>query len=117
MLIPDKTAWEYLGHYEEPDPVTLRQIQRTARTAEMYVAGATGYEVKETDNDPRAVELGLMALGFLYDNRTLEGKGNGQMSAMKNSLMMQLRLEFERMKGEGPADEKNGQADQDPDPR
>lgn len=96
MLITDKQAWEYLGFFEEPDPVTLRQIQRSAKTAESYVTGATGYVANEESDDPRAVELCLMALGFLYDNRSLEGKGSGAMSAMKASLLMQLRTEFEK---------------------
>ena len=96
MLITDQAAWEYLGFFEEPDPVTLRQIQRTARTAEMYLTGATGYQIRSENNDPRAVELGLMALGFLYDNRTLEGKGSGAVSMMKTTLMAQLKFEYER---------------------
>lgn len=95
MLLTDQEAWEYLGYYEKPDDVTLRQIQRSMKAADAYVIGAVG-EVKETES--RAKELALMALGFLYDNRSLEGKGGGAINAMKQSLLAQLRFEKEANK-------------------
>lgn len=90
MLLTEQEAREYLGYYEQPDDVTLRQIQRSMKAAEMYVVGAVG---KIVENEPRAKELALMALGFLYDNRSLEGKGSGAINAMKQSLLAQLRYE------------------------
>ncbi|WP_305084726.1 head-tail connector protein [uncultured Dubosiella sp.] len=91
--ITNQEAWEYLGFFEEPDPVTLRTIERTIATAEKYVRGAIGaYGI----DDPRAKELVLLALGFLYDNRSLEGKGSGQMTRMAQSLMTQLRCEWRK---------------------
>lgn len=89
MLLTEQEAREYLGYYEQPDDVTLRQIQRSMKAAEMYVVGAVGKD--KVAEDPRAKELALQALGFIYDNRTLEGKGSGAASAMKLSLLNQLK--------------------------
>lgn len=89
--ITSQDAWEYLGYYEKPDDVTLRTIERMILTAQEYVRGAVG---QIDPDDPRAKELTLLALGFLYDNRSLEGKGSGQMNRMAQSLMQQLRCEW-----------------------
>lgn len=89
MLLTEQEAWEYLGYYEKPDDVTLRQIQRSMKAADAYVIGAVGKDT--VAEDPRAKELALQALGFIYDNRTLEGKGSGAASAMKLSLLNQLK--------------------------
>lgn len=92
-MLTDREAWEYLGFYDEPDEVTLRTINRCIKTAESYLKGAVGEEVDK--DDPRAKELMLMALGFIYDNRTLEGKGSGAFNLMKQNFLMQLKAEVD----------------------
>ena len=97
-IITDQEAWEYLGFFEQPDEVTLRQIQRATKTAESYLIGAVGHADKD---DSRVKELTLMALGFIYDTRTIEGKGSGAVNAMKQSLLAQLRYEREASHEDG----------------
>jgi hypothetical protein len=91
-LIEKQEVWEYLGYYEEPDEVTLRNITRTIRTAESYVRSAVGDDLDESD--PKAKELALMALGTLYNAVDMSGKGSGEIGAMASSLRMQLRVEW-----------------------
>lgn len=92
-MITDREAWEDLGFFEEPDEVTLRIIKRCLKSAESYFEGAVGKNADK--DDPKAKEFILMALGYFYENRTLEGKGSGAFNMMKQNLLMQLKTEVE----------------------
>lgn len=80
----------YLGIDYADDMVNVN-IERLIKTADAYLKSsiATDYPA----DDPRAVELALIVISDLYDNRGLTSNLSGNTRRLVDDFSFQLRLE------------------------
>lgn len=83
----------YLG-IDYTDAMTTANIERSIKTADLYLKGSIGenYPVE----DPRSKELALIIIADLYDNRGLGDTVSGNTRKLVNDFSLQLRLELRR---------------------
>ena len=101
-IITADTVKKYLG-IDYADEMVDANILRCIQTADTYLKGSIG-EDYQTD-DPRAVELTLIIVADLYNNRNLQAAAGGNVSANTRKLVddisLQLRLELRSRSAEG----------------
>lgn len=90
-MVSETTVRDYLG-IDYADEMVSNNIKRMIKTADSYLRGAIGNTYYD-ENDPRAVELMLIVIADLYDNRDLSDKVSGNVRRFVNDSIMQLRLE------------------------
>jgi uncharacterized phage protein (predicted DNA packaging) len=83
----------YLG-IDYSDEMIDANINRMIKSADSYLKGAIGEDYPS--NDPRAVELALMIISDLYDNRDLADKSSGNVRRFIQDATLQLKLELQR---------------------
>lgn len=81
----------YLG-IDYTDEMVEANISRMIKTADSYLKGSIGENYP--DDDPRAVELALLIIADLYDNREMTDKVSGNVRRFVNDVSQQLRLEL-----------------------
>ena len=81
----------YLG-IDYADEMVETNISRMIRSADSYLKGSIGENYP--DDDPRAVELALIIIADLYDNRELSDKVSGNVRRFVNDVSLQLRVEL-----------------------
>lgn len=81
----------YLG-IDYSDDMVEANISRMIKTADSYLKGSIGENYP--DDDPRAVELALLIIADLYDNREMTDKVSGNVRRFVNDASLQLRLEL-----------------------
>ena len=81
----------YLG-IDYADEMVEANISRMIRSADSYLKGSIGENYP--DDDPRAVELALIIIADLYDNRELSDKVSGNVRRFVNDVSLQLRVEL-----------------------
>lgn len=81
----------YLG-IDYTDEMTEANISRMIKTADSYLKGSIGENYP--DDDPRAVELALLIIADLFDNREMTDKVSGNVRRFVNDASLQLRLEL-----------------------
>jgi hypothetical protein len=91
VTIEDVTA--YLG-IDYVDDMVTKNIERAINTADAYLKGSIGDDYPV--DDPRAVELALIIISDLYDNRGLNENMSYGVRKLVNDLSWQLRLELRR---------------------
>lgn len=84
-------ALTYLG-IDYADDMVKTNIERTIKTADMYLKGAIGADYPI--DDPRAKELALLVISDLYDNRGLSSTASGNTRKLVEDLALQMRLEM-----------------------
>ena len=82
---------DYLGIDYADDKVN-RNITRLINTADAYLKGSIGKNYPK--DDPRAIELALIVISDLYDNRGLIESLSGNTRKLVNDFSLQLRLEL-----------------------
>lgn len=82
---------EYLG-IDFSDDANTRRINSLIKVADAWMVGTLGQEYDKTD--PRAIELSLMVIGDLYDNRTISQKKEAVYRKLAQDFEMQMRLEL-----------------------
>lgn len=83
----------YLG-IDYSDEMIDANINRMIKSADSYLKGAIGEDYPS--DDPRAVELALMIISDLYDNRDLADKSSGNVRRFIQDATLQLKLELQR---------------------
>lgn len=83
----------YLG-IDYSDEMINANINRMIKSADSYLKGAIGEDYPS--DDPRAVELALMIISDLYDNRDLADKSSGNVRRFIQDATLQLKLELQR---------------------
>ncbi len=87
----------YLG-IDYADEMIENNIDRLIKTADKYLEGSIGKDYPK--DDERAKELALIVISDLYDNRGINEKNTGGVSAntrrLVNDFSLQLRLELSR---------------------
>lgn len=83
----------YLG-IDYSDEMIDANINRMIKSADSYLRGAIGEDYPS--EDPRAVELALMIISDLYDNRDLADKSSGNVRRFIQDATLQLKLELQR---------------------
>lgn len=83
----------YLG-IDYSDEMIDANINRMIKSADSYLKGAIGEDYPS--EDPRAVELALMIISDLYDNRDLADKSSGNVRRFIQDATLQLKLELQR---------------------
>ena len=83
----------YLG-IDYSDEMIDANINRMIKSADSYLKGAIGEDYPS--EDPRAVELALMIISDLYDNRDLADKSSGNVRRFIQDATFQLKLELQR---------------------
>lgn len=83
---------DYLG-IDYADKMVENNISRMIRTADSFLKGSIGDPYP--DDDPRAVELSLIIIADLYDNRELSDKVSGNVRRFVEDASLQLRLELQ----------------------
>ncbi len=81
----------YLG-IDYTDDMVEANISRMIKTADSYLKGSIGENYP--DDDPRAVELALLIIADLYDNREMTDKVSGNVRRLVNDFSLQLRIEL-----------------------
>lgn len=81
----------YLG-IDYTDEMVEANISRMIKTADSYLKGSIGENYP--DDDPRAVELALLIIADLYDNREMTDKVSGNVRRLVNDFSLQLRIEL-----------------------
>lgn len=81
----------YLG-IDYTDEMTEANISRMIKTADSYLKGSIGENYP--DDDPRAVELALLIIADLYDNREMTDKVSGNVRRLVDDFSLQLRIEL-----------------------
>lgn len=76
------------------DEMVERNISRMINSADSYLKGSIGDNYPR--NDPRVIELALLIVSDLYDNRELGDKVSGNVRRFVNDVSMQLRAELSR---------------------
>lgn len=94
LSITTDQALSYMG-IDYADDMTLKNIERCIRTADSYLKGSIHQDYP--GDDPRAVELGLLIISDLYDNRGLYDTVSGNVRKLVDDLSLQLRLEMRRV--------------------
>lgn len=87
----------YLG-IDYADDMNTTNITRAISAAERFLTGSIGEGYDKTD--ARVKELALIVVADLFDNRTLQAQGGGNVSTNVRRLVddfsLQLRLELRR---------------------
>ena len=91
-MVTLKQAKDYLG-IDYADKMVEANIKRLIKTADSYLKGAIGenYPAK----DPRAVELALIVIADLYENREMSAKVSNNTRRLVADFSMQLKLEMQ----------------------
>ena len=88
---------QYLG-IDITDDMVEANITRLIPVADAYLKSAIGSEYPV--GDPKAIELGLIIIADLYENRfTTSDKVSNQTRRIVEDFGLQLRLELARLKG------------------
>lgn len=82
----------YLG-IDYADDMVDKNIARMIKTSDSYLKGSIGDPYP--DDDPRAVELALIIISDLYNNRELSDKVSGSVRRFVDSASQQLKLELQ----------------------
>lgn len=92
----------YLG-IDYADEMTSTNIERSIKTADLYLRASLGEDYPVTDH--RVKELALIVISDLYDNRGLQAQGGGTVSGntrrLFDDLSWQIRLELRRSADNG----------------
>ena len=83
----------YLG-IDYSDEMIDANINRMIKSADPYLKGAIGEDYPKDDH--RAVEIALMIISDLYDNRDLADKSSGNVRRFIQDATLQLKLELQR---------------------
>lgn len=91
-MVTPKQVKDYLG-IDYADKMVEANIKRLIKTADSYLKGAIGenYPAK----DPRAVELALIVIADLYENREMSAKVSNNTRRLVADFSMQLKLEMQ----------------------
>lgn len=89
-MVNAKDVKNYLG-IDYADEMVDKNIKRLVKTADSYLKGAIGEDYPK--EDPRAIELALIVIADLYDNRDMSAKVSNNVRSIVNDFSMQLRLE------------------------
>lgn len=81
----------YLG-IDYADDMVNKNLERSISVADAYLKGAIGDNYPA--DDPRAVELSLIFIADLYDNRGMIEKVSGNVRRLVDDFLLQLRLEL-----------------------
>lgn len=87
----------YLGIDFDDEMVNVNLI-RAIKTADRILKGSIGENYSPAD--PRAVELTLILVADLYDNRGLKDTVSGNVRKLVDDMSLQLRLELRRKENE-----------------
>lgn len=90
-MITVQDVLDHLG-IDYQDEMVTRNIERYIKVADSYLQGSIGTNYPRSD--PRAVELALIIVNDLYDNRGMTDKVSGNVRRLVDSLSLQLRLEY-----------------------
>ena len=96
-MVSIEQVTDYLG-IDILDDMAKNNINRMIRTADSYLKGSIGKDYPA--EDPRAVELALIIIADLYDNREMTDKVSGNVRRFVNDASLQLKLELESGKNE-----------------
>lgn len=91
-MVSIENAKDYLG-IDYADKMVENNISRMIKTADSFLKGSIGDPYP--DDDPRAVELALIIIADLYDNRELSDKVSGNVRRFVEDASLQLRLELQ----------------------
>lgn len=91
-MVTPKQAKDYLG-IDYADKMVEANIKRLIKTADSYLKGAVGENYP--DKDPRAVELALIVIADLYENREMSAKVSNNTRRLVSDFSMQLKLEMQ----------------------
>lgn len=90
-MVSLEEAKDYLG-IDYADDMVERNINRMIKTADSMLKGSIGDPYP--DDDPRAVELALIIVADLYNNRELSNKVSANVRRFVEDASLQLRLEL-----------------------
>lgn len=90
-MVTIQDAKNYLG-IDYADEMVESNLARMIKSADAYLRGSIGENYPE--DDPRAVELALIIIADLYDNRELSDKVSGNVRRYVNDASFQLRMEL-----------------------
>lgn len=92
-MITIQDVKDYLG-IDLTDEMIERNIARMIKTADSTLKGSIGenYPV----DDPRAVELALIIVADLYENRGISDKVSGNVRRFINDASLQLKIELSK---------------------
>lgn len=90
-MLSTQDVLDYLG-IDYADDMINRNIQRLMKTADMYLQGWLGTDYPK--DDPRAVELALVIINDMYDNRTVSDKVSSNTRRLVEGLALQLKCEL-----------------------
>ena len=92
-MITIQDVKDYLG-IDHTDEMIERNIARMIKTADSTLKGSIGeYYPSE---DPRAVELALIIVADLYENRGISDKVSGNVRRFINDASLQLKIELSK---------------------
>ena len=94
-MITIQDVKDYLG-IDYTDEMIERNISRMIKTADSTLKGSIGENYPA--EDPRAVELALIIVADLYNNRDISDKVSGNVRRFINDASLQLKIE---LSGEG----------------
>ncbi len=96
LNVTNEMVKQYLG-IDVTDDMIEANISRLIPVADAYLKSAIGEGYPE--NDPKAVELGLIIIADLYENRFVTSdKVSNQTRRIVEDFGLQLRLELARSK-------------------
>lgn len=90
-MVSLEEAKDYLG-IDYADDMVEHNINRMIKTADSMLKGSIGDPYP--DDDPRAVELALIIVADLYNNRELSNKVSANVRRFVEDASLQLRLEL-----------------------
>lgn len=90
-MITVQDVKDYLG-IDYGDEMVEANINRMIKTADSYLKGSIGANYPA--DDPRAVELALIIVADLYENREMTDKVSGNVRRFVNDASLQLKLEL-----------------------
>ena len=90
-MITIQDVKDYLG-IDYTDEMIERNISRMIKTADSTLKGSIG--VNYPADDPRAVELALIIVADLYNNRDISDKVSGNVRRFINDASLQLKIEL-----------------------
>ena len=91
-MVTPKQVKDYLG-IDYADKMIEANIKRAIKTADSYLKGAIGENYPQ--KDPRAVELALIVIADLYENREMSAKVSNNTRRLVADFSMQLKLEMQ----------------------
>ncbi len=92
-IVQTQDVLNYLG-IDYADAMVLANVNRAISTADAYLKGAVGADYPA--DDPRAMELALIFIADLYDNRGSLEKSSVNVRRLVDDFLLQLRLELRR---------------------